>query len=35
LIVSLLRYRRSGNEQRRENPFRHGTRIICQNRAGV
>jgi hypothetical protein len=28
LIVGLLRYRRRGNEQRRENPFFHGTRII-------
>jgi hypothetical protein len=31
LIVGLLRYRRSGNEQRRGNPFPHGSRIICEN----
>ena len=32
LIVGLLRYRNSGNEQRRRNPFLHGTQMICENR---
>jgi hypothetical protein len=32
LIVGLLCDRRSGNEQRRRNPFLHGTRMICGNR---
>jgi hypothetical protein len=32
LIVGLLRYRRSGDEQRRGNPFLHGTLTICENR---
>jgi hypothetical protein len=32
LIVGLLRDRRSGNEQCRDNPFFHGTRMIYENR---
>jgi len=32
LIVGLLPYRHSGNEQRRGNPFLHGTQTICENR---
>jgi hypothetical protein len=32
LIVGLLRDRRSGNEQRRDNPSLHGATIICQTR---
>jgi hypothetical protein len=34
LFVGLLRDRRSGKEQRRDDPFLHGMRIICQRRGG-